>query len=136
MDNPYVDATNLTKSKFVTKPKNSPNPVKWQKNGGKVSIDDADIWTYHHKDGHSVSYPDGYPDFKNSGFVIQEAKIGSFSDYGTDFANANKIAPNGPMNSQVNTWHHHQDGTTLQEINKEIHKAYTHRGGMSLKRKK
>ncbi|MCD2206651.1 HNH endonuclease [Listeria booriae] len=39
------------------------------------------------------------------------------------------------IQATTNTWHHHQDGETLQEVNKEIHKDYTHRGGMSLKKK-
>ena len=31
-----------------------------------------------------------------------------------------------------NTWHHSQDGHTLQEVDKAVHKEFTHRGGMSL----
>ncbi|XHJ04879.1 HNH endonuclease [Staphylococcus epidermidis] len=33
-----------------------------------------------------------------------------------------------------NTWHHHEDGKTMQEVNKKIHREFTHRGGTSLKR--
>lgn len=94
------------------------------------------IWTYHHPDGHSVRYHDGYPDFKSAGLVKQEVDIGGFEDYNIDFKKADELAPNGPRDAENNTWHHHQDGKNMQEMNKEIHKDYTHRGGMSLKSRK
>lgn len=34
-----------------------------------------------------------------------------------------------------NTWHHHQNGTTMQEVNSDIHSRFTHRGGVSAKKK-
>ncbi|MCG1103797.1 HNH endonuclease [Staphylococcus epidermidis] len=34
-----------------------------------------------------------------------------------------------------NTWHHNEDGKTMQEVNKKIHRESTHRRSMSLKRK-
>ena len=35
-----------------------------------------------------------------------------------------------------NTWHHHEDLKTLQEVNKSIHAEFTHRGGVSPKERK
>ena len=35
-----------------------------------------------------------------------------------------------------NTWNHHEDLKTLQEVNKSIHAEFTHRGGVSLKKGK
>ncbi|WP_445375112.1 HNH endonuclease [Photorhabdus tasmaniensis] len=31
----------------------------------------------------------------------------------------------------MNTWHHHENGRTMQEVPKNIHKPFTHRGGVS-----
>ncbi|MBC6130245.1 hypothetical protein HCA00_15635 [Listeria booriae] len=125
----------ISKNILATKPKNSPNPDKWLNKGGKISISKNGTWTYHHPDNHFVEYTDGFPNFKDSGFVKQEVSIGKFESYVADFTKADKLAPKGPRDAQMNTWHHHQDGETLQEVNKEIHKDYTHRGGMSLKKK-
>ncbi|WP_422730811.1 HNH endonuclease [Kosakonia cowanii] len=30
-----------------------------------------------------------------------------------------------------NTWRHHQNGTTMQEVPSRIHRKFTHRGGVS-----
>jgi hypothetical protein len=81
-----------------------------------------------------VSYPGGYPDFKAAEMVKQEVDIGDFESYPKDFAKADELAPNGPK-SDKNTWHH-QDGKTMQEVDKELHDRFRHRGGMSLARKK
>ena len=31
-----------------------------------------------------------------------------------------------------NTWHHHQDGKTLQAVDRAMHRQFTHRGGISI----
>lgn len=49
------------------------------------------------------------------------------------YRKADMFAPNGALDKINNTWHHHQDGKTLQEVNKIIHKEFTHRGGISIK---
>ncbi|WP_405083679.1 HNH endonuclease [Pantoea ananatis] len=33
-------------------------------------------------------------------------------------------------NYDVNTWHHHENGITMQEVPKKIHRRFTH-GGVS-----
>ncbi|MBZ0314305.1 HNH endonuclease [Clostridium butyricum] len=122
--------TSLTKEQLKGKPKNSPNPDKWFKKNGTISIDDEGVWTYHDWEGKSVSYPDGYPDFKSAGMVEQEVNIGPFQGYNKDFPRGDELAPNGPI-SESSTWHHHQDGVTLQEVLTKLHERFRHRGGMS-----
>lgn len=68
-----------------TKPKNSPNPEKWIKGNGNISIDQNGTWTYTNSNGQSVRYVDGYPDFKEAGLVKQEVDIGEFKNYHSDF---------------------------------------------------
>ncbi len=126
----------LTEDLLQTKPKNSPNPQKWLDNNGTISVDKDGVWSYTNSKGQSVKYTDGYPDFKNAGLVKQEVDIGGFKDYTTDFKRADSLAPNGPRDAVNNTWHHSQDKFTLQEVDKVVHKEFTHRGGMSLKKTK
>lgn len=115
------------------KPKYSPNPEKWIKNNGRINIDEMGTWTYTNSSGQSVKYKNEYPNFKEAGLVRQEVNIGEFKNYGSDFKRADKLAPMGPK-LEENTWHHLEDGKTMQEINKKIHKEFTHAGGMSLKK--
>jgi hypothetical protein len=126
--------TKLTKTQLATKPKNSPDPIKWQKKGGKITIDENGTWTYHDWDSNSVTYPDGYPDYKSADMVKQEVDIGEFESYPKDFSKADELAPNGPM-EDTSTWHHHQNGTTMQEIESSLHDRFRHRGGMSISKK-
>jgi hypothetical protein len=73
---------------------------------------------------------DGYPDFRAAGVVKAEVKITYTNSRARDFAAANKAAgfretPKGM------TWHHHQDGTTLQLVPTETHAKTGHTGGFS-----
>jgi hypothetical protein len=65
---------------------------------------------------------------------MQEVDIGPFRNRSADFRLADRMAPNGPI-SPDSTWHHHEDGRTLQEVDKNIHRNFTHRGGISGMRK-
>ncbi len=102
----FIKGDLVDKESLLEKPKNSPNPKKWLNNGGSISIDDDGIWTYIHPSGHSVKYPDGFPDFKGAGLVEQEVDIGGFNNYYDDFNKADELAPNGPRDAINNTWHH------------------------------
>jgi hypothetical protein len=126
----------FTKEQLDTKPLYSRDPEKWLNKGGKIEIDEDGTWTYIDWEvpPNKVSYPQGFPDFKYAGFVKQEVKIGKFEKYDIDFARADELAPNGPK-SDENTWHHHEDLTTMQEVNKEMHRRFRHKGGMSLAKK-
>ncbi|HDR7759011.1 HNH endonuclease [Bacillus cereus] len=126
----------FTEEQLSTKPLYSRDPEKWQKKGGKIEISEEGIWTYIDWEipPNRVSYPGGFPDFKSAGLVRQEVPIGEFNRYDIDFAKADELAPNGPKLDE-NTWHHHQDLTTMQEVSKEMHRRFRHMGGMSLAKK-
>jgi hypothetical protein len=76
---------------------------------------------------------DGFPDFKAAGVVRAEVKITYTGSRSSDFFAANKAAgfdgtPKGM------TWHHHQDGTTMQLVPQDYHGKTGHTGGFSLKK--
>jgi len=69
----------------------------------------------------------GYPDFKAAGVVKAEVKITPTGSRAGDFAAANgasgfKRTPEGY------TWHHHQDGRTMQLVPRDIHAQTGHTG--------
>lgn len=94
-------------------------------------------------EGNYVKYPDGYPDFEGAGMVIQEVPMeNGFSYYKNgelnrpkDFRDADKYLQEKIKNGEDvrpkgedNTWHHHQSGKKLQEIDGELHGRFRHRG--------
>ena len=105
--------------------------------GGTVAIVDG-VWVYTNKAGQSVPYPGGFPDFKAAGLVRQEVKLpDGFVNYPKDFAAADAAAgAAGKPRSATNTWHHHQDGITMQEMDAGLHTEFTHEGGMAVKRRR
>ena len=115
------------------KPLNSPAPDKWINKGGTVWNEFDGTWVYKDQSGNVVRYPQGYPDFSGGGYVRQSVNIETVPNHTTDFNKANKAAPLGPKLPE-NTWHHHQNGTTMEEVNKIIHSRFTHRGGVSIKK--
>jgi hypothetical protein len=74
--------------------------------------------------------PEGYPDF--SPYATKTVTLeNGFEGYPTDFNTANKLAglddtPDGY------TWHHNEDGTTMQLVPSDMHSAVRHAGGMAL----
>ena len=73
---------------------------------------------------------DGYPDFRAAGVVKHEVKI-KMTGGPKDRLEANRVAglttePKGF------TWHHHQDGTTMQLVPKDIHEKTGHTGGAAI----
>jgi hypothetical protein len=52
-------------------------------------------------------------------------------NHGSDFTKANKAA-GLDKTPECCTWHHHQDGTTMQLIPKELHNNVPHTGGNSI----
>ena len=135
----------FTKGELNTKPKNSPDPEKWQKNGGTISIDKSGTWTYTNKQGQSVRYTNGYPDFtRYSHPFVKPVKITVAKPINRkkDYKEANlKAGLNKKSNPPVPaldeapkgyTWHHHQDGTTMILVDKSVHREFTHAGGVSI----
>ena len=127
----------ITPQLLRTKPKYARQPKSWLEQGGRIHIDKNGNWIYTDASGISVRYKDGHPDFGEAGLVWQEIIVQGFQGYSADFRRANQLAPYGMIDAKNHTWHHMQDGHTLQEVDRIIHAKFTHRGGMSeLRRKK
>ena len=128
-----LSGDNITKEILNIKPKNAPSPKKWIDKGGKIEVDSSKIppeWIYTDWEGNTIKYTDGFPDFKN-GFPPQVQKEfiieSGFEGRAKDFSKAGNPGIG-------NTWHHHQDGKTLQAVDSAIHRRFTHRGGISIKK--
>ncbi|MGK6341275.1 HNH endonuclease [Chryseobacterium sp. DT-3] len=119
------------------KPKNSPTPKKWIAKGGTVEELPDGTWRYTDWEGNVVDYVNGHPVFKEphvrQSVDIDQQKGNYTSDY-TDAANKSKLNPPKLPNDET-TWHHHQDGKTMQEVDKKIHDRFTHNGGVSVNKK-
>lgn len=80
---------------------------------------------------------DGCPDFKKySRIDIKVERLTGKSDY-KDFDLADKAARRFEQNfvrSETETWHHHQDGITMQLVPKDLHNSIPHTGGAALLR--
>ncbi|MCF6253008.1 MAG: HNH endonuclease [Methylococcaceae bacterium] len=79
--------------------------------------------------GKPVKFKNGYPDF--SDYSEKTVKIDMRGNHGSDFTQANKAAGyNGTPKGM--TWHHHQDGITMQLVPKKLHNEVPHTGGVSI----
>jgi hypothetical protein len=113
---------------------NQPDPKKWIKNGGSVQYHPDGSATYT-KNGISVTYnKDGYPDF--SPHAIKTVRIKDMKGNETsDFTKANNAAraqdPTYKRQPDDHTWHHGEDGKTMQLIPSHIHAMFPHSGGVS-----
>ena len=125
----------ITPQLLRTKPKYARQPKSWLEQGGRIHIDKNGNWIYTDASGISVRYKDGYPDFGEAGLVWQEIIVQGFQGYSADFRRANQLAPYGMIDAKNHTWHHMQDGHTLQEVDKIVHRQFTHQGGMAKRRR-
>ncbi|MBL8617057.1 MAG: HNH endonuclease [Deltaproteobacteria bacterium] len=71
---------------------------------------------------------EGYPDF--SSVSIADVKIDYTGTRSGDYAAANRAA-GFSKKPEGFTWHHHQDGTTMQLVPTDIHRQTGHTGGFS-----
>ncbi|TDR52797.1 HNH endonuclease, partial [Paenilisteria rocourtiae] len=139
-----LEMKNISKKIMETKPMNSPVLEKWIKKGGSISIDSKGTWSYTNKNGQTVRYPNGYPDFKDYRHPNVEPvkiKVASPKNPQADFKAANLEAkldknsqPPVPELSKPPigyTWHHHEDGRTMELVEAKIHKDFRHIGGQS-----
>jgi hypothetical protein len=123
---------------------NSPTPEKWYKKGGSISINEEGTWTYTNKEGQSVSYPNGYPDFTEYAHPTVkpvEIEVSTPKNPQTDFKAANEKArlnkdsdPPVPASNKPPegyTWHHHEDGKTMILVDEDVHREFRHIGGQS-----
>jgi hypothetical protein len=73
----------------------------------------------------------GFPDF--SSVVRREVRITQTGSRSADFRAANEAA--GYESTPAGyTWHHHQDGTTMQLVPTKIHDLTGHTGGFYLRK--
>lgn len=140
-----LNLEDFTDQILKTKPMNSPAPEKWLgKKGGSIFIDDNGTWTYMNKEGQSVSYPNGYPDFSeytHSTVQPVEIEVARPKNPQADFKEANEKAglskDSDPPVPAINkppdgyTWHHHQDGKTMILVDEDVHREFRHIGGQS-----
>ncbi len=123
---------------------NSPLPENWLKKDGSISISESGTWTYTNKASKSVSYPNGYPNFMpyvHPTVKPVEIEVAKPENRPADYKAANEKArlskDSNPPVPEANkppvgyTWHHHQDGTTMILVDKDIHREFTHTGGVA-----
>ncbi|TKC98828.1 HNH endonuclease [Polyangium fumosum] len=79
---------------------------------------------------------EGYPDFKAAGVVKKEVKINQTGNREVDDRLANKAAGIDATTTKDHTWHHHQDGTTMQLVPSDIHGKTGHTGGVANQRRR
>ncbi|HEY0004206.1 MAG TPA: HNH endonuclease [Pyrinomonadaceae bacterium] len=80
-------------------------------------------------DGKPITFKDGYPDF--SSHATHRAEIEMTGDPYTDFKLANKEVGLKETPAGM-TWHHHQDGVTMELIPTKINNNVPHDGGASV----
>ncbi|MGY4398485.1 putative Zn-binding protein involved in type VI secretion [Sphingomonas sp. UYAg733] len=114
--------------------RNAPNADKWRANGGTVTPRVGGGATYRNANGTKVNYDSrGYPDFKPHAVDATELPNG-FQGRQSDFRAANTQTGRtqyGDKSPPNQTWHHHENGTTMQLVPRNIHKEFTHAGGIA-----
>jgi hypothetical protein len=74
---------------------------------------------------------DGYPDFSPYSIKTVKPKAGLSGDRAIDEGRANKTAGLSETTPGY-TWHHHQDGVTMQLVPTDLHQAARHTGGAAV----
>lgn len=111
-----------------------PDPDKWRAKGGSIKEHSDGSTTYRRNDGVEVTYnKDGYPDFSAYRHpTVKDVQIKFTGSRPKDDRLANAAA--GIREKPVGyTWHHHQDGKTMQLIKTDVHSEFYHTGGMATK---
>ena len=114
-----------------TKPKGSPVPDEWYKKGGTMFVAELGgdpVWFYTSKDGVTVPYIGGEPDFAVAGCVYGELDVGAFANRNRDKSRANQMF-NRSIDFENFVWHHVNDMRTMQIVDRKIHSLFTHYGG-------
>jgi A nuclease of the HNH/ENDO VII superfamily with conserved WHH len=119
---------------------NAPLYRNWLDSGRRVDVNpDASI-TYINRHGIGVRYADGAPDFKpfmNHPSGVRQTRIEMSGDNPLDFRRANEAVGHpewGARPPPGYSWHHHEDGHTMQLVRSDVHTEFTHRGGAALAR--
>ncbi|MBK9266726.1 MAG: HNH endonuclease [Polyangiaceae bacterium] len=112
-----------------------PDPDKWTKKGGTIKENADGTRTFTRKDGVAVTYDKhGYPDFSAYRHpTVKDVRIQFTGSRPKDDRLANAAA--GLRDKPAGyTWHHHQDGKTMQLIKTDVHGDFYHTGGMATPR--
>jgi hypothetical protein len=118
---------------------NAPLYRNWLDTGRRVEVNpDASI-TYINRQGIGVRYTEGAPDFRpfmNHPSGVRQVRI-DVTGEAIDFRRANEAASHAEWGSRPPSgysWHHHEDGQTMQLVRSDVHTEFNHRGGASLAR--
>lgn len=132
---PSSNATRSAGTPRGTRKPHQPVAKKWLDNGGSIDGKADGTTTYTRTDGVAVTYDkDGFPDFTPYRHpTVKDVQIEFAGSYPKDFAAADKAAgiTEKMRDDEGYTWHHHQDGKTMQLIKKDVHKDFFHTGGMA-----
>jgi hypothetical protein len=132
--------------KLEPKPKKVNKPRQPQTYEKKVrNADGSTTYTLRKKDGNTVNVTynnKGYPDFSSHKYDgtlgKNEVQINMTGNNNVDFKQANKEAGFGETkrsHPDDYTWHHHEDGNTMQLIKTDVHEVTPHTGGASAARR-
>lgn len=118
----------------VRKP-HQPNAQKWLDNGGSIDQKADGSITYTRSDGVAVTYNnEGFPDFTPYRHpTVKDVQIEFTGIRYKDFSAADKAAgiTEKKRTDEKYTWHHHEDGKTMQLIKQDVHAEFFHTGGMA-----
>lgn len=118
---------NLADIDPAKKPKYAPSIGKWLSKKGKIDVLENGDWKYTDWDGNAIVYEGDEPNFDK--YIRQQVDIDDMQgDCTSDFEKADSKAPLGPKLAD-NTWHHKQNMKTMQEVDREVHRRFTHYGG-------
>jgi hypothetical protein len=130
--------------KSKAKKPNEPKPRQPRNYEKKVVNEDGSVtYTLKNEKGElvEVTYKNGYPDFSSAKYDGKlgkaEVEIEMTGKNKVDFARANEKAGFGKGtydHPDGYTWHHHQDGKTMQLVKTDVHGAAPHTGGASAAR--
>lgn len=119
---------------------NAPLYRNWLDSGRRIEVNpDASI-TYINRQGIGVRYTEGAPDFKpfmNHPSGVRQTRVEMTGDNPIDFRRANEAVGHpewGSRSPPGYSWHHHEDGKTMQLVRSDVHTEFGHRGGAALAR--
>jgi hypothetical protein len=122
-----------------TRKPHQPNAKKWMDKGGSIDEKADGTTTYTRSDGVKVTYDkEGFPDFTPHRHpTVKDVQIEFSGTRDKDNKAADKAAGITEKKRQDDgySWHHHQDGKTMQLIKEDVHLEFFHTGGMARVRK-
>lgn len=122
-----------------TRKPHQPNAKKWMDNGGSISEKADGTITYTRSDGVAVTYnKEGFPDFTPYRHpTVKDVQIEFTGERKKDDKAADQAAgiTEKMRQDEKYTWHHHEDGKTMQLVKRDVHGDFFHTGGMARARK-